>query len=65
MLRLHACMNLQVIEEGVSGELVVPTMRERLRGLLDAEQAAGQSFDWVSCFGRRVTPVPSQGVKSD
>ena len=40
----------QVVEEGVSGELVVPTMTERLLGLLEAAQAAGTKYDWVSLF---------------
>ncbi|KAJ9511199.1 hypothetical protein QJQ45_013246 [Haematococcus lacustris] len=36
----------KVVTEGVSGELVVPTMTQRLRAYLQRTQAAGQQFHW-------------------
>ncbi|KAJ9511414.1 hypothetical protein QJQ45_029923 [Haematococcus lacustris] len=41
----------KVVTEGVSGELVVPTMTQRLRAYLQRTQAAGQQFHWVLIFG--------------
>ncbi|KAL6756991.1 SGNH hydrolase-type esterase domain-containing protein [Haematococcus lacustris] len=41
----------KVVTEGVSGELVVPSMTQRLRAYLQRTQAAGQQFHWVLIFG--------------
>mmetsp|Transcript_20818 Transcript_20818/g.52932 ORF Transcript_20818/g.52932 Transcript_20818/m.52932 type:complete len:271 (-) Transcript_20818:779-1591(-) len=50
-LARKAGLEVEVVEEGVSGELVVPTMHDRLAGLLGAAHAAGAPYDWVLVLG--------------